>query len=166
MSEPATRAQWDELYGWLVRQTGDPSLASDLAQDAYARLAAVSDDIVVLDRRAWLFGVARNLLVDHWRVRGRTPATVPADTALVDHADPQPDPLARLLSAEELTVLNRAIAALPPRMGEVFRLHKVEHLSYEAIALRLGMAKNTVMVHMVQALGRCRAALIAHRESR
>jgi len=61
-------------------------------------------------------------------------------------------------------VLAAAVEALPPRTREVFRLHKYEGLSYSDIAEQLGIAKNTVMVHMVKALGLCREAMKKHRD--
>jgi RNA polymerase sigma-70 factor (ECF subfamily) len=162
MPRTATKAGWDELVGYLARQLGDPSLAEQLAQEAWLRLAGLGDGVVVLDQRAYLFTIARRLVIDHWRVHAVRPAFVQAED-LELQATPEADPEAALLSREEIAVLTRAIDALPPRTREVFRLHKSEHMSHEAIAAQLGMARNTVMVHMVKALGACRAALRAHR---
>ena len=55
--------------------------------------------------------------------------------------------------------LERAIDDLPRRQREVILLHKFEGLSYSAIAERLGISKNTVMVHMMRALAHCRDRL-------
>src|SRR5438067_664362 len=61
-----------QVYGYLVRRCGDPALAEDLTAETF--LAAV--DASQRDRPpsltvAWLVGVARNKLVDHWRYQER-----------------------------------------------------------------------------------------------
>lgn len=70
------RAIYDEslphVYGYLARRCGSPLVAEDLTAETY--LAAVSsigrgavDRVTV----AWLVGIARHKLVDHWRADAR-----------------------------------------------------------------------------------------------
>jgi RNA polymerase sigma factor (sigma-70 family) len=154
---------WDEVAAWLTRRTGDANVAADLTQEAYLRAAALPSNTVLINPRAWLFAAARNLLVDHSR-RAKVRPNVGED-ALAQLADAAPGADAVLLSREELAVLTCAVDALPPRTREVFRLHKFEGRSYAEIAAQLGIAQNTVMVHMVKALGLCREALQRHRKA-
>jgi RNA polymerase sigma-70 factor, ECF subfamily len=61
-----------QVYGYLLRRCGRSALAEDLTAETF--LAAV--DAVRLDRpppmsTAWLIGVARHKLVDHWRRQAR-----------------------------------------------------------------------------------------------
>jgi RNA polymerase sigma-70 factor, ECF subfamily len=78
-TEPATRdhgavlvARYDEalpeVYGYLVNRCRDRTVAEDLTAETF--MAAVDsirrqrvDDVTV----AWLIGIARHKLVDHWR---------------------------------------------------------------------------------------------------
>lgn len=164
---PAAVAQgieiyWDELAAFLTRRVGDPAMAADLTQEAYLRAAGLPDNTVLLNPRAWLFATARNLMVDHARRAKLRHAA--SDDELASLADDGPAADAVLLAREELAVLAAAVEALPPRTREVFRLHKYEGLSYSDIAEQLGIAKNTVMVHMVKALGLCREAMKKHRD--
>jgi len=46
------------------------------------------------------------------------------------------------------------VAQLPPRTRQVFLLVKVEGLTYAETAERLGIARNTVMVHIVNAMAK------------
>lgn len=48
--------------------------------------------------------------------------------------------------------LRRAFAKLPPMTQEVFRLHRIEGLTYAEIAARLGIAAEVVERHVVDAL--------------
>jgi RNA polymerase sigma-70 factor (ECF subfamily) len=70
-----------QVYGYLLSRCGQRALAEDLAAETF--LAAV--DTVRKDQpvsTAWLVGVARHKLVDHWRRQGREErslALVPPD---------------------------------------------------------------------------------------
>lgn len=77
-------------------------------------------------------------------------------------ADPGPQVEHTLIRLEEQAAIQLAIRDLPPRAREVLLLPKYENLSYAQIAERLGIARNTVMVHMVRALGLLRQRLGDH----
>ena len=158
------QAHWQELAAWLTRRVGDPALAADLAQEAFLRLAELPDNTAILNPRGYLFAVAQHLLADHWR-SARVRYESAAEATVLERAqDPAPPPEEAVANHQAVAVLSAAIEALPPRTREVFRLHKFENLTYVQIASRLGMARNTVMVHMTLALGRCRDALAEFRK--
>lgn len=79
------------------------------------------------------------------------------------HPDPRPSAERRALSREEWQILTSAVDGLPPRARQVFLLHKVDELSHAEIAARLGISKNTVIVHMGRALAHCRRVMAQHR---
>ena len=59
-----------DVYSYLASRVGDWAAAEDLTQEVFvagARRVAAGD---VVDR-AWLIGVARHKLVDHWRAQAR-----------------------------------------------------------------------------------------------
>lgn len=161
----ALEVHWDEVAAYLTRRLRDPVIAADLTQETYLRVAGLSENTTLLNPRAYLFTTARHVLVDHWRsARTRHEASA-NETVMARTPDPAPAIDTVLLSREELDILAQAVDALPPRTREVFRLHKFEQLSYAEIAQQLGMARNTVMVHMTRALARCRDRLADHRRS-
>jgi len=138
------------LQRLLMRQGLSKTAAADLVQDAFLRLlGGPLED--VRDLRSYLFRTTRNLIVDHARRQRRNALgnAVELDESIVD---PAPLPDAVLISRQELQALRTALAELPPRCHEVLILHKFEGLSYSEIAGRLGIAKNTVMAHMVRAV--------------
>jgi RNA polymerase sigma-70 factor, ECF subfamily len=61
-----------EVYGYLLPRCGSPTLAEDLTAETFlAAVTAVKRETVERLTTAWLIGVARHKLVDHWRRRGR-----------------------------------------------------------------------------------------------
>lgn len=157
-----------DLRQFLRRRVASPEVAADLAQEAFFRLLRndqVSEASAgpARDARAYLFSIAANLAIDHRR-QVRRQQTDPVELETIEaFPDPRPSAERASLSREELRVLAEAVAGLPPRGRQVFLMHKVDGLSYAEIASRLGIAKNTVIVHMVRSLAHCRRVLVEHR---
>jgi RNA polymerase sigma-70 factor (ECF subfamily) len=53
---------------------------------------------------------------------------------------------------ERFSQLEAAIATLPPQQATVYRLSKLEGLSREQVAERMGISENTVKNHLAVAL--------------
>jgi len=156
---------WGTLRYLITRRVGDASLAADITQEAYSRIADVRESAAPANSKGYLFAIASNLVVDHFRsaaVRSEVPV---APDTLHSVADRAPLQDALLLSREELGVLRAAVETLPPRCREVFLLHKFEQMPYAEIADHLGISRNTVMVHMTRALAHCRDALRSYHQS-
>lgn len=67
-----------EVFGYLVTRLGDVATAEDLASDTFVgALKAVQDGKVEAVSTAWLVGIARHKLVDHWRAREREDRSYP-----------------------------------------------------------------------------------------
>lgn len=152
-------AEHGRLKRMLVRRGMSAQTAADVVQEAFARLlrAPVGE---VRDLRSYLRRTAETVAIDHFRKEQRVKRVVDP-MAEVDACVADSLPLAdeTLISAQERAALAAAIRQLPPRARDVLILHKFEGLSYEEIAGRLGIAKNTVMVHMVKALSALRSAM-------
>ena len=65
-------------------------------------------------------------------------------------------PLSRLIVLELEELLTKAIHSLPAECREVFRLSRMEELSYSEISDRLGISVNTVKYHIKNALSQLR----------
>lgn len=64
-----------DVYGYLVARCGSAAVAEDLTSETFiAAVDAVRRDVVPDLTIAWLIGVARHKLLDHWR-RGEREAT-------------------------------------------------------------------------------------------
>lgn len=157
--------QRDALLRFLNRRVGNAALAEDLAQQTWLQAASVGPAVRIDNPRAYLFRIASNLALDHQRHAGQGVEIAAAAPQIHLVPDPTPSPEASALHRSELRRLLRAVDRLPPRCREVFILAKVHELTYAEIGERLGIAKNTVMVHMTRALGLLDAELGPEEES-
>ncbi|HVJ41565.1 MAG TPA: sigma-70 family RNA polymerase sigma factor [Dongiaceae bacterium] len=106
----------------------------------------------IVNPRNYLYRIAANLAVDHQRHENHGVEVCAEPDRVAAVADPAPSPESIVAHRGELRQLLQAIDRLPPRCREVFLLTKLHGLSYAEVAVRLGISKNTVMVHMTNAL--------------
>jgi len=142
------------LQAHVRGRVGHRQDAEDIAQESWARItAATQGDRAAIDNvRGYLFRIARNLIVDHRR-RAASTIEIKADEAVLDRvADPRPSPESALITRDELRRMDRIMAAMPARPREVFRLSRIEGLSFAEIGRKLGTSRQTVHEHMTRAL--------------
>lgn len=153
------RDQAPRLTRRLRAQLNSGEDARDLVQDAFARLLG-STKRESLDRpEAFLHRIVRNLLIDRSRRLANRAQHVPIDGAVEPAARPTQADGIEL--AETQARYRAAVAALPDRMRAVFLLHRVDGLSYKAIAAELGISIRTVEWHVAEAVLRIGKALDA-----
>lgn len=142
------------LQAYVRGKVSNRQDAEDIAQESWARMAAAtrSDRGAVENVWSYLFRIARNLVIDHRR-RAASMVEVEVDEAVMERvAEARPDPESALITRTELLRMDRIMAAMPARPREVFRLSRIEGLSFAEIGRRLGTSRQTVHEHMTRAL--------------
>lgn len=147
---------FDLLYGrhglavwrYLLRHVRDTALADDLLQDVWFAVARQGPRYQPTARfRTWLFTLAHNRMVDHWRThRAHLPLdTLDDETGLADSlaADSGWGPLRQLQSREQGAALIEAIEQLPSEQREVFLLQAEAGMSVHEIAQATGVGFET-----------------------
>lgn len=145
----------------IQRYVRDAASVDDLFQEVAVKvlrhLDTVRDPLAV---RGWLFQLARNACLDHLRHADRHP-TAPAE--LLSDRDATGDlgrqPGERLLSAERIAAVRRALAELPPSQREAIALRIDEGLDHDGIARRLGISREAVEVRLCKGRNRLRERL-------
>jgi RNA polymerase sigma factor (sigma-70 family) len=144
------REQAPRRRRWLDARLRSSDDAGDMVQDAFARLLGSDAREGIRQPEAFLNRIVRNLLIDRSRRLSARASHVPIDE---DTAPPVRATQADRLELEQMRQrYSAAVEALPPRMREVFVLHRVEGLGYNAIATRLGISIRTVEWHVGEAL--------------
>jgi len=153
------RAQWlahailpheAGLRQWLGRAAG-PDI-DDLIQETYAVLAALPSVEHIENPRAYMFRTAHRLLLQQLRRSRIVSIQAMADIEILGLEVDAPSPERQAADRQELQRVADAMAALPARCGEAFRLRKVEGLSQRAIAERMGLSESTVEKHIAKAV--------------
>lgn len=158
------------LYRYFLRQCSHAGQADELFQDVFLKVVAAADRYEPTARfSTWLFRIAHNHLVDHWRKLGSEPRdTEPIDE---DDGDCEFDPAAPEGVVPELQVerkqlgaaLVTAIAALPLLQREAFLLAEEGGLTLEEIASLAGVGRETIKSRLRYATAKLRKALEAWR---
>lgn len=72
------------LRGFVARRIGNPSDVDDLVQETFLRIHARIDTLDDAERvQAWVYQIARNVVVDYYRKRSQRPE-YPVDPTLLD----------------------------------------------------------------------------------
>jgi RNA polymerase sigma factor (sigma-70 family) len=159
--EVLARRYHAELLRVLRRRLPSEQDAADLAQEAYLRLLRYEGRCSGDELRRMLFGIARNLLTDHWRWQRLRGAGVhlPIEELGIELDSEQPSHDREVDGAHRLARLEALVLAMPEKRRLVFVLSRVEGLANAEIAARCGISLKTVEKHITQALAELRAAL-------
>ncbi len=126
--------------------TGSLSQSEDLAQEtfvaAWKQLAGLREPEKL---RAWLCGIARNLINNFLRSQGREPSHK-AETLeeISETHSPEPLPHDHTISNEEQAILWRSLERIPQIYREPLVLFYREHQSIEAVAEKLELTEDNV----------------------
>jgi len=150
------------LFGFIISQVRDRADAEDLFHQAFVN--ALKAPVVRFEGgggfRAWIYRIARNLVISRAR-RSQRGARALAEVARSPevHGPRSPRASDEALADEELRVaLEAAVARLPPTLSEVFHL-RVSGLRYEEIADVLECPVGTIKSRMNQMVTQLREEL-------
>ena len=136
-----------EVYGYLVSRCGSAAVAEDLTSETFlAAVDAVRRQRVPSLTVAWLIGVARHKLVDHWRRREREDRSLRA----VD-ADPLTDPVDEWDVHLDVLAAQRTLEQLGAHHRSALTLRYLDGLPVREVAECLGRTPGATEVLLVRA---------------
>ncbi|MCB9568464.1 MAG: sigma-70 family RNA polymerase sigma factor [Myxococcales bacterium] len=142
------RRHQGKVRGLLLRLAGDPTLADDLAQEAFLRAYR---GLAGFEGRArfstWVYRIAYNVYLNH-RARTRVHAALPEG---FENGTPAPESAMSQSRSDLRRDLEAAIGALPERYRAVIMLYYLEDVSYPEIAEILDLPIGTVKTHLHRA---------------
>ncbi|OLC69414.1 MAG: hypothetical protein AUH79_01395 [Betaproteobacteria bacterium 13_1_40CM_4_64_4] len=144
------------VYRYLLRQCRDVWMNLIRARSSYAPTAKFT---------TWLYRLAHNRLIDHYRASGHLTLVSADDEAHADAIAALPgarsdDPRVRAENRELGERLRAAVAALPPAQREAFLLQQEGGLSLAEIAAVTGVGTETVKSRLRYALAKLRGDLV------
>ncbi len=150
------------VYRYLLVRVGDVHEAQDLtAQTFLAALEGICSYRGQGEFAAWLLGIARHKLADHFRRQTTLPLEVAEET-------PHPDPLPEDVAAERLRLgrVAKALRALAPDRAEAIALRIFGGLSAAEAGRVMGKSEAAVKKLVQRGMGdlRERLAVVAEEE--
>lgn len=132
------------IWAYLARVSRDPALADDLMQESFIRfLAAAHPEDGEVAARRYLFRIATNLLLDHWRrPQSSSIDEVPEHFLAAYSATAQSDSQA---------MLGPAMAQMRPRDRQLLWLAYAEGYSHHEIAEVTGLASTSIRLLLFRA---------------
>ena len=136
------------LYGFIISYTKSEENAADIFQDIFLKLVENPAVFKSGNFKSWLFTVARNKCMDHFRANNGK--TVSIDEEIEEGltlesvlASDEPLPLDRMLTGAENDRLYAVFEELSPEQKEVIRLK--EEFSFKEISEMLDCPLGTVL---------------------
>lgn len=128
---------------------GNLGQAEDLAQEAFLRLWQACGKVAPAKAKSYLFTVANNLFLDEVKHR-KVVFKFQQRNTLKMATEESPEYLLEVSEFEER--LQQALAKLSEKNRVVFLLNRVDKLTYQEIADRIGISKKAVEKRMSKAL--------------
>jgi RNA polymerase sigma-70 factor (ECF subfamily) len=145
------------IYAYVYRRVGDAFLAEDLTGDVFVRViqAIQSERFWHTSFRAWLYRIAHNLVVDHFR-RQSSVVELELDEGLVTAEDDPASAVAERLSHGQVKA---AISRLTPDQQQVLALRFGEGMKAREVADVIGKSVGAVEALQHRALAALRRAV-------
>lgn len=142
-----------QVYGYLAARVGSAAVAEDLCSETFlAAVTAIEAGTLRQPTVAWLIGVARHKLVDHWRRQGRDERRLHAVADVTETVD---DPWDVRL---EIGHAHHVLATLGPHHRSALVLRYLDDLSVPEVAAALGRTVHATEALLVRARRAFRAA--------
>src|SRR5262245_53183999 len=145
MTEPDFRSIFrehkDAVYRFAWRMTGSANGADDVTQDCFLALLRAPErfDSGRAPIRAFLVGVARNLIRKRWRTERRWDP-LDDDAFIAEPLDPE--------RTETAELVGRAVRLLPPLQREALILAEYEEMTLEDVARAVDAEIGTVKARL------------------
>ena len=133
---------FDKIYRYIVLKIGDRAEAEDMTQQVFLNaLKSISSyKWKGMPFSAWLFRIAHNQVVDHYRKKSRS-STVPLDENIASGYDNPGRDAERKMEIEEM---NRATGQLTKAQQEVISLRFAGELSIAEVARMMRKSEGAI----------------------
>jgi RNA polymerase sigma-70 factor, ECF subfamily len=154
------------VFRYMLRQCGDRGVAEELFQEVWMNLIKARVSYIVSARfSTYLYSIAHNRLIDHYRESGReVPLSYRQDddnedffTNVAAADGHQPDTL--LAAKQGVAEFLRLLESLPAAQREAFLLHEEADMSIEEIAAATNVNAETAKSRLRYALSKLRQGL-------
>jgi len=141
----------EQVFRYLYSRTRNVPDAEDITSQTFLS-AFESFDRFRQDGHfaSWLFAIARNKAMDHFRQRKNTSSIINE----IEEIAVENDPLYQVIQSEETAVLSKLIQVLPEKDRELLRLRYLAAMSFPEIAHFLHRNEDAIKKYFYRLLAR------------
>ena len=149
-----------KIYNYIYRRTSNQTLAEDLTAQVFLRMleAIHNDKTWHSSFSGWLYRIAHNLVIDHYRVRDRQKQVSIDDAPVM--VDPSNSPVRSAEIALDAEYLRTAIRRLTDEQAQVITLRFLEGYSFNEIAGMMDKTEGAVKALQHRAVSTLRQLLV------
>lgn len=138
----------DPIFKFIYFKVSDREQALDILQDVFVRFMEITDTERIVNIRAYLYRIARNLIIDHYKQSDKQKLVELDDTHELKSTFGKEATEARL----DLDILIKATFRLKPLWREIILLKYIKGLDYDEIAIIVQKSKTYVRVNLHRAI--------------
>lgn len=149
---------WQAIFTYVYYRVIDRSMAEDLTSDVFVRMVEAIDRYQDRGKTIlpWLYTIARNIIIDHYRRNGKEPSVISLEESLVtDHGNPEETVNARF----DTDCLKKAIKHLTERQSQVIIGKFIEGRSNREVAELIDRSEGAVKSLQHRALAALRRVI-------
>ena len=160
-----SEASWSELLravkSFVARRVKDPADRDDLVQEVLLRVHRGLDGLEGQSAPGpWIYSIARNAIVDHWRRKGRAPTVPVNDIEVAGDELAVVDDDGESLQQAVAAYVAEAVHRLESPYRETLILTELQSMKYADATRRLGVSLPAVKSRVLRGRGMLREALI------
>ncbi len=138
--------QWiKKIYRFIFLKVNSQEVAEDLTSETFLRgwQAFKEKSEEIENPSAFLYQIARNLVIDHYREKGKNKIV---SVEFLTITDPNPGPEEKMALSSEIEKIRQAMSGLKPNYQNIIIWHYLDDLSIPEIAKILDKSEGAVRV--------------------
>lgn len=146
------------VFGVALKMLKSETEAEEIVQDVFLSVWLAKAKLGnINDPEAYLFTITYNTIYAHLKKTSRNQQLL---NTIIHHLTQIQNTTDETIAAHETDrLINEAIQQLPPQQRTIYKLCKQEGLSYDEIAERMHLSRNTVRNHLAEAMKTIRTFL-------
>lgn len=142
----------DRFYGVAFKMSASAYIAEEIVQEAFISLWKGRRSVSNVEKpSSYLFSIFYRCLYQYYK-REAVEQKLKRELAALEAKDETEDVVEKPTREDQYQLLEKAIKILPPQQAMVYRLSKIEGLSREQVAAKMGISSNTVRNHLAEAM--------------
>jgi len=139
---------YKELLFFIKSRIPNKDYAQDIVQESYMKAIALQNSQEIINKRALLYKIAKNLMIDKARKNFNLQEVLYEENA---YTAKTVEPEEVLLEQDRQKTLMRALQTLPQKRKEAFVLHVLEGYSRDEVSQMMGISIDAVEKHLSRA---------------